>query len=126
MLRHARLPPHNLGGIEEHEVVARSSLPAGRHTLAFRFERTAEHSGTGALFVDGLEVGRAELPRVTPGRFSLTGAGVTCGYSGNLPVAAATAPPATFTGTIQRVVVQVEGTAPVDAASEVAAAMMSQ
>jgi arylsulfatase len=117
---------HNLGGTEQHEVTSATPLPAGRHALGFRFERTGEHRGTGALFVDGLEVGRAELPRFTPGRFSLTGAGVTCGYSGNLAVAAATAPPATFTSTIHRVVVDVDGTPPVDGAGEVAAAMMSQ
>ncbi len=117
---------HNIGGIEEHHVRAAAPLPAGRHTLAFRFERTGEHRGHGVLLVDGAEIGRAELPRFTPGRFSLTGAGVTCGYSANLPVTAAVTPPATFTGTIHRAVVQVDGPAYVDAAEEVTAAMMSQ
>jgi arylsulfatase len=117
---------HNLGGTELLEVVAASPLPAGRHRLAFRFVRTGADRGVGTLSVDGAEVGRAELPRFTPGRFSLTGAGLTCGYSANLPVTAATAPPATFTGTIHTVVVEVDGDAPVGAGADVAAAMMSQ
>jgi arylsulfatase len=117
---------HNVGGIEEHHVVAAAPLPPGRRTLAFRFERTGEHRGTGVLLLDGAEVGRGAIPRFTPGRFSLTGAGVTCGYSVNLPVTEVLAPPGTFTGAIHRVVVEVEGAAFVDAAAEAAAAMMSQ
>jgi arylsulfatase A-like enzyme len=117
---------HNIGGIEQHDVVADVPLPHGRHALTFRFERTGEHRGTGLLLVDGVEAARAELPRFTPGRFSLTGAGVTCGYSGNLPVAMSTVPPSTFTGAIHRVVVQVEGDTFVDAAAEAEAAMASQ
>src|SRR5579871_3748380 len=70
---------HNLGGIAECSVVSALPVPAGRHELAFRFEPSGEHRGTGRLLVDGNEVASAEIPRFTPGRFSLTGAGVTCG-----------------------------------------------
>jgi hypothetical protein len=117
---------HNVGGIEQHHVRAGAPLTPGQRQLSFRFDLTGEHRGVGVLLVDGAEVARAVIPRFTPGRFSLTGAGVTCGYSGNMPVTEVIVPPFTFTGIIHRVVVRVDGAVTVDAGAEVAAAMMSQ
>ena len=51
-------------------------------------------------------------------RFSLTGAGLTCGYSDGLPVDPALPAPFTFTGTIHEVVVEVDGDPHVDPAAE--------
>ncbi|HUY64098.1 MAG TPA: hypothetical protein VMV14_06230, partial [Acidimicrobiales bacterium] len=58
---------------------------------------------------DGTLVGEAEIPRMTPMRFSLTGAGLTCGYSDGLPVNRAHRAPFRFTGRLHRVVVEVDG-----------------
>src|SRR6202022_4427855 len=77
---------HNLAGYEQHVVEARVDLSPGPHRLAFTFIRTSDHRGTGALSVDGRRVAQAPIPTFTPLRFSLTGAGLTCGYSGDLPV----------------------------------------
>jgi arylsulfatase len=117
---------HNIGGLEEHHVTSDTPVPAGRHELTFRFERTGEHRGVGSLLIDGVAVGEAEIPRFTSARFSLTGAGLTCGYCGGLPVAEEITPPFPFTGLISKVVVFVDGDAYIDAIGDVRAAMISQ
>ena len=117
---------HNLGGVEWHDVRSDVIVPAGSHDLSFRFARVADHCGVGTLLIDGAVVGKGEIPRFTPARFSLTGAGVTCGYSGGLPVTDAITPPFTFTGVIHRVTVSLDGDAFVDPEGEVRAAMLAQ
>jgi arylsulfatase len=77
---------HNFVALEEHQVESLEPIPPGRHQVAFHFERTGEHRGIGHLTVDGHETARLEIPRFTLTRFSLTGAGLTCGYSDGLPV----------------------------------------
>ena len=57
-----------------------------------------------------------EFKRVTPIRFSLTGAGLWCGRGGNLAVCDDYTGPFPWTGALQRVVVEVEGPPHVDAA----------
>jgi hypothetical protein len=71
-------------------------------------------------------VGSGAIPRFTPARFSLTGAGVTCGYSNGLPVAPGIVPPFHFTGVLHRVEVSVDGDPFLDVVGEVRAAMTSQ
>jgi arylsulfatase len=101
---------HNFVGLEEHRVTSELSVPPGIHTLVYRFERTGEHRGRGTLLVDGAVVGEGDIPRFTPTRFSLTGAGLACGRSpSDLPVVDDWRPPFAFTGRIERVVVEVEG-----------------
>ncbi len=117
---------HNLGGVEHHHVTSDIAITPGRHELAFDYQRTGEHRGSGSLLIDGSVVGEGEIPRFTPARFSLTGAGVTCGYSGGLPVTDTITPPFRFTGVLHRVVVSVDGDAFVDPVGEVRAAMLSQ
>jgi arylsulfatase len=101
---------HNFVGMEEHRVTSDAVLPAGPHAVGFRFTRTAEHAGTGELLVDGAVIGRVDIPRFTPTRFSLTGAGLTCGRSpSDLPVTDDYRAPFAFTGTLRRVTVEVDG-----------------
>lgn len=100
---------HNFVSLEEHRFEATEPVPPGRHEVAFTFERTGEHRGVGHLSVDGVEVGRGEIPRFTLTKFSVTGAGLTCGYSDGLPVTRRYAAPFRFTGTIERVVIDVDG-----------------
>src|SRR5207245_2896981 len=77
---------HSFVGLEEHAVRAHRPLPAGRHVLGLRFGKTAEHRGQVELLVDGEVVGRGEVPRFTPTRFSITGAGLTAGRGSGLAV----------------------------------------
>ena len=117
---------HNLASVEEHRVDAERAVPPGRHTLAFRFTRTGDHRGVGTLLVDGEAVGEAEIPRFTPVRFSLTGAGLTCGYDGGLAVTDDYDAPFRFTGRIVRAVVEVEGPPHVDPEAEAGIAITTQ
>jgi arylsulfatase len=126
-LREGRLRyTHNYVGMEEHRIVAETPLRPGAQTLGFRFRKTGEHRGTGELLVDGEVVGRGEIPRFTPRRFSITGAGLTCGYDGGLAVTDEYHAPFAFTGTLRRVVVEVEGRPFVDPQAEAEIAIVSQ
>jgi arylsulfatase len=71
---------HNLYGKELHMVTAPEPVPAGRHTLAFRFERRDHGGGPVALEVDGTVVAEGQIPTFTVAAFSATGSGLSCGY----------------------------------------------
>jgi arylsulfatase len=117
---------HNYVGLEEHRIAAPVQLTEGAHQLAFRFTKTAEHAGTGALLVDGTVVAEGDIPRFTPTRFSLTGAGLTCGRDPGLPVTDDYAPPFTFTGRSVRVTIDVSGEPYLDPEAEAADAIARQ
>jgi arylsulfatase len=117
---------HNLAGYEQHVIEATVDLDAGRHELAFTFIRDGDHRGTGVLSVDGQRVAGARIPAFTPLRFSLTGAGLTCGYSGELPVCDDYRAPFRFTGSIERVVVEVDGEPFLDPEGEAQVAVETQ
>ncbi len=117
---------HNYVGLERCTISSKAALGPGPHTLAFTFIKSADHRGRGALYVDGARVAEAEIPRFTPNRFSLTGAGLTCGYSNGLPVTDEYEAPFRFTGRLIRVVVDVDGDAFTDPEAEAAIAIASQ
>jgi arylsulfatase len=117
---------HNFVSLEEHHIEADEPLPPGRHEVAFRFERTGGHRGVGHLEVDGVEVARGEIPRFTLTKFSVTGAGLTCGYSDGLPVTRRYEAPFRCTGTIERIVIDVDGPPWVDPETEAEEAMARQ
>jgi arylsulfatase A-like enzyme len=109
---------HNLSTYRMHRITSEVEVVPGAHVVGYRFTRTAEHRGTGQLLLDGEVVGDGEIRRFTPLRFSLTGAGLTCGYSDGLPVDPALPAPFAFTGTIHEVVVEVDGEPHVDPRAE--------
>ncbi|MBV8295198.1 MAG: sulfatase-like hydrolase/transferase, partial [Acidimicrobiia bacterium] len=119
---------HNLLNIEQHRVQARQPLLPGRHTVVFRYEKTGEHQGRGVLFVDGEVVGNGDIPRFTPNRFALAGAGLSVGRDASgLAVCDDYVAPFPFTGTIVGdVTVDVDGDAFVDPEGEAAVAVTTQ
>jgi arylsulfatase A-like enzyme len=117
---------HNYVGLEEARISADLALAPGWHTLGFGFGKTGEHRGIGKLLVDGTEIGRGELAHFTPVRFSLHGAGLSCGRDVGLPVSKAYADEFPFTATLARVVVDIDGPAIVDAEEEAAGAIAQQ
>jgi arylsulfatase len=117
---------HNFVSLEETAVEADRPVPAGRHEVGFRFERTGNHRGIGHLEVDGEPCAALEIPRFTVTRFSLTGAGLTCGFSDGLPVTGRYRAPFRFTGGLREVVVEVDGPPWLDAESEAEDAMVRQ
>jgi len=116
---------HNLSGLEEHRVEASVALSTGRHELTFRYQPGEPTTVT--LLVDGSEVGRGPIARPTWSRFSLTGAGLTVGYATGIPPADRDyAAPFRFTGTLERVLVELAGEPSIDPDAEAAAAIARQ
>jgi arylsulfatase len=117
---------HNFVGLEEHRLSSNVDVPAGEHTLAFRFAKTAEHQGTATLLIDGAAAGEMEIARFTPTRFSITGEGLCCGYDSGMPVSRDYQSPFRFTGAIRRVVVEVDGPVYVDPQGEAELSIRAQ
>ena len=117
---------HNFVGLEEHRITSWTELAPGPHTVAFRFDKTGEHQGRGILLVDGDEVGAGDIPRFTPARFSITDAGLSCGYDWAMPVVDDYRAPFRFTGRLHRVIVDVDGQPFVDAEAEADLALRAQ
>jgi hypothetical protein len=71
-------------------------------------------------------VGENEIPRFTPTRFSLTGAGLTCGRGAVLAVTNDYVGSFPFTGVLEQIVIEVEGAPFCDAAGEAIIAVRTQ
>lgn len=126
-LRDGRLAyVHNFVALEEHHVEAGERVPPGRHELRFAYERTGGHRGIGRLVIDGTEVAHLDIPRFTAMKFSLTGSGLTCGFSDGLPVSRRYAAPFRFTGDLDEVVVEVDGPAWSDPEADARDALLTQ
>ncbi len=117
---------HNLAGKERHRVEADAVVPPGRHHVGFEFARTADFAGVGRLFVDDELIGEGEIPRFTPARFSITGAGLTCGYEVGPAVSADYRAPFRCNAGLTRVTIDVSGAAYRDVEAEFAAIMAEQ
>jgi len=91
-------------------------VPAGRHALRYEFEPTGAPDlmagrgtpGIGRLFVDGEQVGQAELPVTIPLALGL-GSGFAVGRNPGSATSARYSSPFPFTGTISKVMVDVSG-----------------
>lgn len=107
---------HNYVDRERYYVESPEPVPAGEHELRFEFEVTSPPdipAGRGAggralLYVDGALTAATEVPTTTPLALGLT-SGVLCGRATGAPVTPDYAPPAIFTGTLHKVVVDVSG-----------------
>lgn len=102
---------HNWVGRERYKISSDEEPPTGKATLQFRFTKTGEHQGKGALFINGKKVGEGDIPHTVPIAYSLVGEGLCCGYDSGVPVSEDYEAPFTFTGTIKRVIVDVSGEA---------------
>ena len=118
---------HNVAGRERHCVSSDAvDLSSGRHRLGFDFETTASFAGVGRLYVDGVLVGEAEIPFVTPARHAITGAGLTCGYEVGPAISNSYVAPFPFTGDIEDAVIDVSGQPYRDLAADLAAILASE
>jgi hypothetical protein len=105
---------HNLAGWRTSRVEGPASLAPGDHVLAMRFDPPQVE-----LSVDGAVVGRGEVRRTAFSRFSLTGAGLSAGWSPDFsPADTDYRGPFAFTGTLHRVDIDVDGDASVDPLAE--------
>ena len=117
---------HNRAATGLDQLSAKVPLGAGSHEWTFEFAKTGEHGGRIRLVADGSVLAEGAIDQFTVGRFSLTGAGITCGYSNGLPVTDDIRPPFPFTGTIETVTVEVDGTPFVDPEEEADAVIAMQ
>jgi hypothetical protein len=117
---------HNLYGKERHVVAGSCSLAPGEHRIEYVFEKDAGLGGTGVLLCDGVEVGRASIPRFTPSGFNAVGVGLTCGYEWGPAVGVGYSAPFPFAGEIRRAVVEVRGPVVRDPLAELEAILAQQ
>ena len=114
---------HNLAGWRLYRVEAAiGRLAPGDHALAFRFEGPAA-----SLSVDGVVVGTGEVRRTAWSRFSITGAGLSAGWSPDFsPADGDYRGRFEFTGTLHRVDIDVEGVPALDPDAEARDSIASQ
>jgi arylsulfatase len=107
---------HNFVSKEEARVVADRTVTPGRHTLGVRYDHGAgeDVAGVATLVIDGEPAGSVDVPHFTLTRWSICGDGLTVGYSMALPVVRDFSSPFRFTGTIEQVVIDVDGGPVVD------------
>jgi arylsulfatase len=121
---------HNLAGWRAYRVEAAvgERLGPGAHVLSFRFlPGTDGATHRGLLLVDGEEVAAGPIDRATWARFSLTGAGLTVGWARDFsPADGDYRGPFRFTGTLDRVEIDVEGEGFIDAEAEAADVLRAQ
>ncbi len=125
---------HNYVGREEFRVTSATELPEGKVTLRFEFEKTTPADirngkgagGRGHLYVNGEPAGSVDIPVTCPIVYALAGEGLCCGYDGGQEVTADYSAPFPFTGTIERVTVDVSGALIVDEEAEERRAMARQ
>jgi arylsulfatase len=117
---------HNLAAAGLDVLAGEVAIGAGAHEWVFEFAKAGPHAGRTRLLADGAVIAEGVIDRFTAGRFSLTGAGITCGYSNGLPVTDDIEPPFRFTGTIETVTVEVDGPPFVDPEAETEAVIAMQ
>jgi len=117
---------HNYLGLSEYRIQANQDLPKGNVKLQFRFVRTGEHQGRGYLFINGKQVGEAEIPRTIPAVIETSGEGLCCGYDSGVPVSPDYVAPFTFTGQIEQVVVETEEVGSIDLEAQIRTAFTDQ
>ncbi len=106
---------HNYVGLAEYRVEAPAAMPTGAHTLTYTFEVTGKPDytagkgspGIGRLFIDGVMVGEQDIPVTIPLIWGVAEQ-LSCGYDKRPVVTDAYQAPFTFTGTLHRVVVDVD------------------
>jgi arylsulfatase len=118
---------HNFVGVEEYWLSSEVEIPAGKVTLGFEYTAGRERfRGQAALYINGEQVGERELPRTVPLTISLAGEGFCVGYDGGLPVSRSYQSPYRFTGTLERVTIDVTGEPYRDRVAEERIAMAEQ
>jgi arylsulfatase len=117
---------HNLCGREQHRVASPIAAAPGRHRVELDYGHVAAAPKRAELLVDGAVVAAADIPTFTWSRFSLTGAGLCCGWSMAPAVADDVVAPARFTGGLDPVVVEVDGDPVVDPIAEAIDVITSQ
>ncbi|MBS1212123.1 MAG: arylsulfatase [Proteobacteria bacterium] len=100
---------HNCLKMQTSQLVSSSEIPKGNVRLRFEFTRTGQDQGKGTLFINGVQVAKADDIRTAPLGYDLvSGNGVQIGRSWGSAVAGDYAPPFPFTGELHKVTVEVK------------------
>jgi hypothetical protein len=117
---------HNLYGRDRHTVSSSVRLPPGRHRLGFHYTSTGT-GGEGTLLMDNEVVGSGPIAQFTPVRFTIHGAGLSCGYELGPAVGTDYEAPFVFSATLHSVVVTVgEAPPPLDPMAVIDSIMSEQ
>ena len=124
---------YNYLGIQQFEIATDTTIGDGRHELRFEFAPTgkpdlAHGKGTparGQLYVNGKLVGQGDLPVTIPLDIGITD-GLSCGRDEGSTVTSAYQGPFAFTGTLEKIVVDVSGELYEDKAAQMRAVMAHQ
>ena len=106
---------YNNCGVERYEATGKEPLAPGEHVIAFDFEYAGGgvgKGGKGVLTVDGMQVASVDFPRSIPFRMSLDET-LDVGEDTGTPINDDYRLPFAFTGTLRKVVVELEGVEPV-------------
>jgi arylsulfatase len=104
---------HNFVGVNYYYVRSTEEVPTGGPaTLRFEFEKTGAQKfgagGVGRLYINGKKVGEGEIPRTTPFRYSAEET-FDVGCDTGSPVTPEYGPNTRFTGTVNKVVIELSG-----------------
>lgn len=116
---------HRHGDGTLYQVSSSRRVPTGAVRLGMEFVTSGLHQGVSTLYFDDEAVGTGPIERTVPVQYSITGEGLCCGYDDRSGVAEYAAP-FEFTGTIDKVVVNVSGRPFVDVALEIERAFITQ
>ena len=98
---------HNYLGMEHYTLISEREVPVGPSSLRFEFEKTGEHRGMAALYINGEKTGEREIPRTIPVRYGPEGFEI--GRDSSTPVAESYTCPFTFTGILNKVMIELDG-----------------
>jgi arylsulfatase len=110
---------YNWLGIERYDIVAKEPVPSGDRNIHFEFAYDGGKPGAGGLgriSVDGAYVAEGRITRTQPNAFSAD-EGADVGEDLATPVSEEYPVPASFTGTIQQVTIEVQPIAVADRAA---------
>jgi arylsulfatase A-like enzyme len=98
---------YNFLGDERYTITSSQSVPAGKSTLRFEFNKTGDNQGVGALFINGKKVGEGRIDHTVPFVFSDHDT-FDVGRDTGTPVADSYQCPFRFTGVLDKVVFQLK------------------
>ncbi|NEQ43959.1 MAG: arylsulfatase [Leptolyngbya sp. SIOISBB] len=100
---------YNWFDLERTSITASTPLPTGNVNVRFDFKYDGGGSGkggTGTLYVNNRKVGQGSIPKTVAGRFGLES--LDFGKDLQAPVSTAYQPPFKFTGTVEKVVLDIK------------------
>ncbi|MEW6185575.1 MAG: arylsulfatase [Thermodesulfobacteriota bacterium] len=116
---------YNYLGISHSLITSSKEIPKGPATLRFEFKKTGEHQGQGTLLINGEKVGEGAIERTAPVRHSLS-EGMEIGRDSLTPVSETYQCPFVFTGTLKKVLIDLDGESHQDPEGEFKVAMGRQ